>query len=466
MATTNIQSFAGDVEVSGELTVTGQLNSTTGSDKVKLTATTADETDYIPLSKGTTGAQALYTDSNLTYNPANNVIGANVSGNAAFATNATHANAANKVAFTDRDSSNDTDYIAFVDSHAAGDKALFTDQNLTYNSSTNQIGANISGNAAFATSATHANAANKVAFTSRDSSNNTDYIAFVDGHDDGDKALFTDSSLTYNSSTNYLNANVPYANNAGTLDGSSKSSDSNANSIVQRNGSNDINTRLFRSSYGNQNTISGAMAFRVNSGNDNYIRFCSNTGSIRTFLNVPTRTGGNASGTWGINVNGNAAYANRAGHVVGGICKYYIKYVTTQRYYPSSTNIHLYDMDFNYAAERSNSTLVIQYSFFYECHQDRAFVTYVNNSYYPYNMSNTKYGVAISTYDHDENDTPQTTTFIVHYAPGTTSNRTYKIYSRSIRNASQRFALNRAFNAGGQYSEYGISYALLQEFAA
>ena len=70
MATTNIQSFAGDVEVSGELTVTGQLNSTTGSDKVKLTATTASETDYIPLSRGTTGAQALYTDSNLTYNPA------------------------------------------------------------------------------------------------------------------------------------------------------------------------------------------------------------------------------------------------------------------------------------------------------------------------------------------------------------------------------------------------------------
>ena len=94
MATTNIQSFSGDVEVAGELTVTGQLNSTTGSDKVKLTATTTNETDYIPLSKGTTSAQALYTDSNLTYNPSNNVIGANISGNASFATNATYANSA------------------------------------------------------------------------------------------------------------------------------------------------------------------------------------------------------------------------------------------------------------------------------------------------------------------------------------------------------------------------------------
>ena len=180
MATTNIQSFAGDVEVAGELTVTGQLNSTTGSDKVKLTATTASETDYIPLSKGTTGAQPLYTNSDLTYNPANNVIGANlsgnvtgnvtgnVSGNAAFATNATYANSAGSAT-----------------------------------------------NATFATNSSHANNANTVAFTDRDGSNNTDYIAFVDSHAAGDKALYTDQNLTYNSSTNHINANVPYATSAG-----------------------------------------------------------------------------------------------------------------------------------------------------------------------------------------------------------------------------------------------------------
>jgi hypothetical protein len=37
----------------------------------------------------------------------------------------------------------------------------------------------------------------------------------VDSHAPGDKALFTDSNLSYNSSSNYLNANVPYANSAG-----------------------------------------------------------------------------------------------------------------------------------------------------------------------------------------------------------------------------------------------------------
>jgi len=70
--------------------------------------------------------------------------------------------------------------------------------------------------------------------------------------------------------------------------------------------SGDINCRLVRPNYTNQATISGAMAYRINNSNDNYIRFCSDKGAIRTFLDVPTRTGGNASGTWGINITGNA----------------------------------------------------------------------------------------------------------------------------------------------------------------
>ena len=92
------------------------------------------------------------------------------------------------------------------------------------------IGANISGNATYATSAgsatnatfattatnaTNANAANAVKFTDRDSNDETDYIAFVANHTAGDKALYTDSNLTYNPANNYINANVPYANSAG-----------------------------------------------------------------------------------------------------------------------------------------------------------------------------------------------------------------------------------------------------------
>ena len=78
MSQTNVQTFSGDVEIAGGLSVTGTVTSTVGTDKVNLAATTTNETDYIPVSKGATGAQALYTDSNLTYNPSTNQIVANI----------------------------------------------------------------------------------------------------------------------------------------------------------------------------------------------------------------------------------------------------------------------------------------------------------------------------------------------------------------------------------------------------
>ena len=57
-----------------------------------------------------------------------------------------------------------------------------------------------------------------------------------------------------------------------------------ANKLVQRDGNGDIGVRLVRSNFANQSTISGAMAFRVNNSNDNYIRFCSDTAAIRNWL--------------------------------------------------------------------------------------------------------------------------------------------------------------------------------------
>jgi hypothetical protein len=60
-----------------------------------------------------------------------------------------------------------------------------------------------------------------------------------------------------------------------------------ANTIAYRTSSADIRARLFRSNYANQSTISGGMAFRVNNGADDFIRFCSDKAAIRTFLGVP-----------------------------------------------------------------------------------------------------------------------------------------------------------------------------------
>ena len=90
------------------------------------------------------------------------------------------------------------------------------------------------------------------------------------------------------------------------LDGYHASTSATANTIALRDSAADIQCRLLRSNYANQSTISGAMAFRINNSSDNYVRFCSDTAAIRTFLNTPTRTGGNASGTWGISITGNA----------------------------------------------------------------------------------------------------------------------------------------------------------------
>jgi hypothetical protein len=100
--------------------------------------------------------------------------------------------------------------------------------------------------------------------------------------------------------------------NADLLDGFNSAQASTVSTVAVRDASGDIVVRLVRSEFTNEATISGAMAFRVNNSTDNYIRFCSDTPAIRTFLNVPTRTGGDATGTWAISITGNANTANSA----------------------------------------------------------------------------------------------------------------------------------------------------------
>ena len=357
-----------------------------------------------------------------TSSTAGNAASAGDAGSATNAAYATSAGEAATVAFTDRDTQNETNYVAFVSTHAEGGKALYTDANLTYNPASAYIGAsvvstsnatnigglavddsgtantiaartatngdlytrlfrsdytnqntisgaiahrvstndnyirfcsyttnirayldvpstiggdvadkannsawniNIDGsaaNAAYATSAgsatdvtyagtagaaTHANNANTVAFTDRDTQNETDYIAFVSTHAEGDKALYTDANLTYNPSNNHINANAPAANNATNLSGIGPSTNATANSIARRDGSGHLWMNNGYSSFLNMSqshgTRNGDSVFY--SSNENYIY--KNTGSgMRSSLSLPTRTGGDASGTWSINVNG------------------------------------------------------------------------------------------------------------------------------------------------------------------
>ena len=78
------------------------------------------------------------------------------------------------------------------------------------------------------------------------------------------------------------------------LDGQHRDSDGTANTVVSRTNNSDINVRLVRQTYQNQNTISGGMVYRVNEGSDNYLRVCNSPSAIRTFLGV-SATGGDAN---------------------------------------------------------------------------------------------------------------------------------------------------------------------------
>ena len=92
-----------------------------------------------------------------------------------------------------------------------------------------------------------------------------------------------------------------------------------ANKIVARDASGHINFNQGFSSYLNMSHgVSGATGDTIfYSSYDNYIRKNNATG-FRASLNVPTRTGGDASGTWGINITGNATTATTATNQSGG----------------------------------------------------------------------------------------------------------------------------------------------------
>ena len=106
---------------------------------------------------------------------------------------------------------------------------------------------------------------------------------------------FTNGHFLYNNNGK-VGAKAITAASIGALASSGKAADSSklngvadaiadtANTIAKRDGSGDISCRLLKSSYANQATISGALAFRSNNSSDNYIRFCSDTTAIKKWL--------------------------------------------------------------------------------------------------------------------------------------------------------------------------------------
>ncbi len=74
------------------------------------------------------------------------------------------------------------------------------------------------------------------------------------------------------------------AANASKLNGAVESASGTGNTIARRDSNGDLSARLMRSSYANQSSIGGALAFRENNGSDNFIRFCSDAQAILNWL--------------------------------------------------------------------------------------------------------------------------------------------------------------------------------------
>lgn len=137
-----------------------------------------------------------------------------------------------------------------------------------------------------------------------------------------DGVLHARPELTYSGSTQTLSAGNFAGNgsgltsvNATTLNGFGLTTAPTGNTVPLRNSAADIEARLFRSTYINQATIGGAMAFRFNDGTDNFIRFCSSQAAIKEWLGYTEPF----DFSMGSNTRPNGIYASEFGSFIGEV---------------------------------------------------------------------------------------------------------------------------------------------------
>ena len=115
-------------------------------------------------------------------------------------------------------------------------------------------------------------------------------------------------NLTGNVTGNVIGNIQGKADDSALLNGHVESTSATANTIVERDSSGDIYGRYI---YGSYTNMSHSTATRNSdtifySSTDDFIRK-NNASGFRSSLDVPTRTGGNASGSWAISVTGSSA---------------------------------------------------------------------------------------------------------------------------------------------------------------
>ena len=135
---------------------------------------------------------------------------------------------------------------------------------------------------------------------------------------------------------------------ADTLDGYQTAITATVSTAAVRDGSGDIHTRLIRSEYGNDTSISGALAYRVEStsGGNNYVRFCSDTAAIKAYLGVVERDafGGYYPPTSGRNIDNASAgdvglYSKNGGGTWPSNLVSEFAWVETQKMYTGNASV-------------------------------------------------------------------------------------------------------------------------------
>ena len=177
------------------------LTATTASTLLITNDSTATNINYfLPWCKtNASGTNPLFTNNNLSYNPSTDTLSANA---------LTATTASTLFITNDSTATNAYYYLTWCKNVATGANPLFTNTNLKYNINTKTIYAN----AETATTATTLLITNDVSTPSA-----TYYLPWCKSNATGSNPLFTNSNLKYNSLTNTISANAETATTATTL---------------------------------------------------------------------------------------------------------------------------------------------------------------------------------------------------------------------------------------------------------
>ncbi|MGL5690237.1 MAG: tail fiber domain-containing protein [Bacteroidales bacterium] len=106
----------------------------------------------------------------------------------------------------------------------------------------------------------------------------------------GNSTIWNSTNLTFGTGESQMakgnHTHVPSQVGLSNVPNTIHTTDATASTVPLRDSAGDITSRLFKSTYANENTLTGAIAFRVNNASDNYIRYCSNPASVRAWLNL------------------------------------------------------------------------------------------------------------------------------------------------------------------------------------